>query len=208
MYNLQTPMNRDRQYKLLPKDIIFCSGLIESHGDNYTVSVYMMMWGYTWWLLRLWLEMPVTSTRKMPEDCKERSEFSRNRPISRHIWGPRRKEWPLKACWPKNNTELCPFVSSRPHFRWSSPAPFFQSILWVFYYAPSVMLCGFLRSNALKPYTAVTTPSPRTIYPLSPSPVLVLFVSPVCSVLVILSITLLYYNIHFPECYLMDDVNE
>ncbi|WKY16075.1 hypothetical protein Q1695_001061 [Nippostrongylus brasiliensis] len=30
-----TPSNRERLYKLLPKDIIFCSGLLESHGEDY-----------------------------------------------------------------------------------------------------------------------------------------------------------------------------
>ncbi|KAK5981996.1 hypothetical protein GCK32_013212 [Trichostrongylus colubriformis] len=30
-----TPSNRERVYKLLPKDIIFCSGLLDAHGDNY-----------------------------------------------------------------------------------------------------------------------------------------------------------------------------
>ncbi|XGW32383.1 hypothetical protein V3C99_017157 [Haemonchus contortus] len=30
-----TPSNRERVYKLLPKDIIFCSGLLDSHGENY-----------------------------------------------------------------------------------------------------------------------------------------------------------------------------
>ncbi|KAJ1354103.1 hypothetical protein KIN20_010921 [Parelaphostrongylus tenuis] len=30
-----TPLSRDRLYKLLPKDIIFCSGLIDSHGEDY-----------------------------------------------------------------------------------------------------------------------------------------------------------------------------
>ncbi|ETN70671.1 hypothetical protein NECAME_04829 [Necator americanus] len=30
-----TPSNRERVYKLLPRDIIFCSGLIETHGDDY-----------------------------------------------------------------------------------------------------------------------------------------------------------------------------
>ncbi|KAE9414732.1 hypothetical protein Angca_000937 [Angiostrongylus cantonensis] len=30
-----TPSSRDRLYKLLPKDIIFCSGLIDSHGEDY-----------------------------------------------------------------------------------------------------------------------------------------------------------------------------
>uniref|UniRef100_A0A1I7XBB8 Nucleolar protein 16 n=1 Tax=Heterorhabditis bacteriophora TaxID=37862 RepID=A0A1I7XBB8_HETBA len=34
-----TPVNRERQYKLLPKDIIFCSGLIDSHGGNYSAMV-------------------------------------------------------------------------------------------------------------------------------------------------------------------------
>ncbi|EYB96668.1 hypothetical protein Y032_0148g2661 [Ancylostoma ceylanicum] len=32
---LQTPSNRERVYKLLPRDIIFCSGLIDSHGEDY-----------------------------------------------------------------------------------------------------------------------------------------------------------------------------
>ncbi|KIH59526.1 hypothetical protein ANCDUO_10238 [Ancylostoma duodenale] len=31
----QTPSNRERVYKLLPRDIIFCSGLIDSHGEDY-----------------------------------------------------------------------------------------------------------------------------------------------------------------------------
>ena len=35
---IQTPVNRERQYKLLPKDIIFCSGLIDAHGEDYNVS--------------------------------------------------------------------------------------------------------------------------------------------------------------------------
>ncbi|KJH40998.1 hypothetical protein DICVIV_13034 [Dictyocaulus viviparus] len=30
-----TPSNRERVYKLLPKDIIYCSGLIDSHNENY-----------------------------------------------------------------------------------------------------------------------------------------------------------------------------
>ncbi|VDM52079.1 unnamed protein product [Angiostrongylus costaricensis] len=30
-----TPSSRDRLYKLLPKDIIFCSGLIDSYGEDY-----------------------------------------------------------------------------------------------------------------------------------------------------------------------------
>ncbi|RCN51086.1 hypothetical protein ANCCAN_02873 [Ancylostoma caninum] len=30
-----TPSNRERVYKLLPRDIIFCSGLIDSHGEDY-----------------------------------------------------------------------------------------------------------------------------------------------------------------------------
>ncbi|ULT80068.1 hypothetical protein L3Y34_010559 [Caenorhabditis briggsae] len=31
--------SRDRVYKLLPKDIIFCAGLIDSHGENYAAMV-------------------------------------------------------------------------------------------------------------------------------------------------------------------------
>lgn len=34
-----TPSNRERLYKLLPKDIIFCSGLLDSHGEDYAAMV-------------------------------------------------------------------------------------------------------------------------------------------------------------------------
>ncbi|PAV77445.1 hypothetical protein WR25_09217 [Diploscapter pachys] len=30
-----TPINKERMYKLLPKDIIFCSNLIDNHGENF-----------------------------------------------------------------------------------------------------------------------------------------------------------------------------
>ncbi|KHJ86813.1 hypothetical protein OESDEN_13426 [Oesophagostomum dentatum] len=30
-----TPSSRERVYKLLPRDILFCSGLIDSHGEDY-----------------------------------------------------------------------------------------------------------------------------------------------------------------------------